>query len=262
MIRWISQRDVAAMLDRPIWTALTTAHRGIAEGNGFARRLPAGISPFTATFDDGQQSMDDLGRLLLTSPATAAMLQASEIVVPDWVSLASRSLGVQMLAERVFTQSGIAAIGRLGADDAADMLALAERTQPGPFFLHTHRLGRFWGVRRNGQLVAMAGERLRQPGFTEISAVCVDRDHRGHGLATELVITVAAAIQARGETPYLHAYADNAAAISIYERLGFRIRCTVNIGLIEAASAHLMEDAPEPPSRWTPNASQPEGRSV
>ena len=70
----------------------------------------------------------------------------------------------------------------------------------------------------------MAGERLHPPGYTEISAVCTDADHRGRGLATRLVFAVAAGIRARGEVPFLHAAADNTTAIRLYEHLGFRLR--------------------------------------
>ena len=70
----------------------------------------------------------------------------------------------------------------------------------------------------------MAGERLHPPGYTEISAVCTDAAHRGRGLATRLVLAVAAGIRARGEVPFLHTGADNTGAIRLYERLGFRLR--------------------------------------
>lgn len=70
----------------------------------------------------------------------------------------------------------------------------------------------------------MAGERLRVPGWTEISAVCTDPDHRGRGLATRLVRAVAAGIRERGDTPFLHAAASNARAIALYESLGFTLR--------------------------------------
>jgi predicted GNAT family acetyltransferase len=85
-------------------------------------------------------------------------------------------------------------------------------------------MGTYLGIRREGELVAMAGERLHPPGWTEISAVCTDDAHRGQGLGTRLILAVAAGIRARGEIPFLHAAADNTNAIRLYESLGFRLR--------------------------------------
>jgi predicted GNAT family acetyltransferase len=104
------------------------------------------------------------------------------------------------------------------------MLDLASRTKPGPFLTGTVEMGTYLGIRRDGALVAMAGERLHPPGWTEISAVCTDDAWRGHGLATRLILAVAAGIRARGEIPFLHALASNTGAIRLYTELGFRLR--------------------------------------
>lgn len=104
------------------------------------------------------------------------------------------------------------------------MQALAHLTVPGPFAAKTHRLGRFIGIKQDGKLIAMAGERMHMPGFREVSGVCTHPDHRGRGYAGALMSVVAKRILDEGDTPFLHAYATNEAAIGIYERLGFRIR--------------------------------------
>ena len=106
------------------------------------------------------------------------------------------------------------------------MLELVGRAKPGPFLQRTVEMGAYYGIRRDGRLVAMAGERLRPPGWTEISAVCTDEEHRGQGLATRLVRHVAAGITARGDTPFLHAAAVNTGAIRLYESMGFTVRRT------------------------------------
>jgi predicted GNAT family acetyltransferase len=82
----------------------------------------------------------------------------------------------------------------------------------------------------------MAGERMRQVGFTEVSGVCTHPDARGRGLARMLSAIVAARIADRGETPYLHAYATNTAAIRIYESLGFALRGPVHAAVIARTS--------------------------
>lgn len=124
----------------------------------------------------------------------------------------------------------------LGDDDAPAMRALATMTEPGPFRSRTHHLSQFFGVKDvHGRLIAMAGERLRLPGMSEVSGVCTHPEARGRGLAELLTRHVAGVIAARGETPFLHTYAGNAQAIRIYERIGFRHRCDVEVTVIGLA---------------------------
>jgi ribosomal protein S18 acetylase RimI-like enzyme len=118
---------------------------------------------------------------------------------------------------------------RLGADDARDMLALAKLTEPGPFALRTVELGRYVGLRREGRLVAMAGERFRIPGFVEVSGVCTHPDARGEGLAAELTLNVAQSIRERGDEAFLHVILENETAIRLYERIGFVQRRIVDV---------------------------------
>src|SRR5262249_52998820 len=120
----------------------------------------------------------------------------------------------------------------LGDEDAAEMLALARLTEPGPFLPRTHAMGSFIGIRIGGQLVAMAGERMRFPGYTEVSGVCTHPDFRGRGYARRLSATVASRIEARGEQPFLHAWKSNDAAVSLYEDLGFQLRTDVNVAVL------------------------------
>jgi predicted GNAT family acetyltransferase len=135
---------------------------------------------------------------------------------------------LQMVAEDLASPSSLDVV-RLGADDAPDMLALAELTEPGPFLLRTLELGRFIGLRRDGRLVAMAGERFRVPGFVEISAVCTHPDARGEGLAAQLTLNVAQSIREGGDEAFLHVLEDNENAIRLYQKLGFTIRRKVDV---------------------------------
>jgi predicted GNAT family acetyltransferase len=122
----------------------------------------------------------------------------------------------------------------LGPAHAPEMMALVELTRPGPFAMRTVELGGYVGVFDDGQLVAMAGERLHLPGFCEISAVCTRPDHRGRGLAAGLTALVARAIEARGERPFLHHASENHPARRVYESLGFEFRRTVGFAAFGA----------------------------
>ncbi len=112
----------------------------------------------------------------------------------------------------------------LGPRDAAEMLELAQLTEPGPFFIRTGEQGRYVGVRRAGRLVAMAGERFRVPGYVEVSAVCTHPDTRGEGLGGALTLEIAHGIRARGDEAFLHLLDTNETAHRLYLKLGFHDR--------------------------------------
>ena len=211
-------------LDRPIWHSLITRHAGLAVGAPPALRYRSDIEPFVAAADDDQASAEAI--LPLIEPGeTVLMIQASRPVAPRGAIVDTERLGVQMIARGVsFSSEPPAGAEPLGDADAAEMIALAELTRPGPFRARTHTMSQFFGIRREGRLVAMAGERMQLPGYSEVSGVCSHPDWRGHGFARALSIFIASRIVARGETPFLHAWADNVAAIGLYETLGFTLR--------------------------------------
>jgi GNAT superfamily N-acetyltransferase len=122
----------------------------------------------------------------------------------------------------------------LGADDRDAMLALTAATRPGPFVARTHELGLYLGVRSEGRLIAMAGERLRVDGATEVSAVCTDPAHQRRGLAAALVAELVERIHARGALPFLHVAADKLGALRVYEALGFTQRARIAAIILRA----------------------------
>jgi predicted GNAT family acetyltransferase len=124
----------------------------------------------------------------------------------------------------------------LGRADVPEMLELVQATEPGPFFQRTIELGRYVGIRRDGALAAMAGERIRFDGWTEISAVCTAPEHRGHGLASRLVSVLVADVQRRSERVFLHVLRSNANAIRLYEGLGFHARQNRTISVLTRAA--------------------------
>jgi predicted GNAT family acetyltransferase len=216
------------VLDTPIWSALTTSHSALARGAGGALRYPAEVSPFAAVADDAPATLAALASLVLPGE-TIVLVRRDPIVLPDALTAVSRAQAVQLASTQALAPSDDPRLERLGERDEPEMYDLAMLTRPGPFARRSMRLGRFWGIRQNGRLVAMAGERLAQGGWTELSGVCTHPEARGQGLARLLSTHVAAHIAAQGEQPYLHAYAGNAAAIGLYESLGFRTRATMNV---------------------------------
>lgn len=210
-------------LDRPIWQALSTLQRGVSIGGARARAYAPDIGPLAASVDDDPASLADLARLVIEA-GPLGLLQAGDPPLPPGCREDRRAPAVQMILTAPERLPAPADALRLGDADAAEMVELARLTAPGPFAARTHTLGRFHGVRVDGRLVAMAGERMRLPGFTEVSGVCTHPDFRGRGLSVALCARVVAEIRSRGEAPFLHAFADNHAAIALYRRLGFVVR--------------------------------------
>lgn len=219
-------------LDRPIWSSLATAHEALSLGDARARRYLTDVNLFASARDDSDEALAALAALV--GPGKQVyQLQVPAITVPPSLVAVKQAWGVQMVAPQPLVASDDEGdIVPLGDDDAAEMLALATLTQPGPFFTRTYRMGRFVGIRIDGRLAAMAGERFRFPGWTEVSGVCTHPDFRGRGLARRLSRHVAASIADRGDSAFLHAWRDNVLAIRLYESLGFEWRSDVHVAVL------------------------------
>ncbi|WP_438295006.1 GNAT family N-acetyltransferase [Streptomyces sp. HUAS TT7] len=211
-------------LDNPAYASLTGPHARFAEARGRVLRYETDVSPWLGLPED--PDADDWADLAaLAGPGAEVALPGVRVALPEGWEITFDLEGVQLVDETVDARPDEEAV-RLGADDVPEMLALVERTRPGPFLPRTVELGTYLGIRREGRLIAMAGERLHPPGWTEISAVCTDDAFRGQGLGSRLVRAVAFGIRERGETPFLHTAATNTTAIRLYESLGFRLRRT------------------------------------
>jgi len=224
-------------LDNPIWKALTTSQSHFARTGELARRFPNEVTRLGGFPEPTLECYDSLATILDDVNATGIFLEAAPQPPAGWEIL-SDALLFQMILE-----NGEAAAAsqpqrpapqfvELTAGDAPEMLTLAELTKPGPFGLRTGELGTYLGIRESGRLIAMAGERLHVPGFTEISAVCTHPDHTGRGYAAALMTELAQRIRGRGETPFLHVREVNTRAISLYEHLGYRKRVLLHVAVL------------------------------
>jgi predicted GNAT family acetyltransferase len=224
------------MLDRPIWSALSTRHLHLSLGSALARRYAKDVNLFASACDDSAAALSALTDLVQPGERIF-LLQVPDILVPTGLAAVKAAKGVQMVATRpVPVTEPDDALVELTEADAQEMLELATLTEPGPFLARTHTMGRFLGIRIDGRLAAMAGERFRFPGYTEVSGVCTHPDFRHRGLARRLSTAVAAHIEARGERPFLHAWKTNRPAISLYQSLGFEIRAEVDVQVLARAA--------------------------
>lgn len=212
-----------AVLDDPVGESLRGHHAHLARRSGRAATYSPEIATFCAVgTDPDPQRWADLARLLGRG-GLADMFSCTAAPPPDWEPVFALE-GRQLVGPTRASAAETTEVIELGARDVPEMLDLAARTEPGPFGPGTRELGTYLGIRDRGTLVAMAGERFRPPGWTEISAVCTAPEARGRGHAARLVRALIARITDRGERPFLHVVEANSGAIALYERLGFRTR--------------------------------------
>jgi len=237
-------------LDNVIWQALTTRQTHCAEICGEARWFLRDITLLSAFREPSDKGYDSLAELAGPGGTAALFLDEPYRPRPGWDLLADPPL-LQMIFDNgslPASPAAASAIVELTKKDSPEMLELATLTKPGPFGSRTHELGTYLGIRHRAgdgvreranegvmekdKLVAMAGERLKVPGHTEVSAVCTHPEHTGQGYAGILMTEVMRRILARGETPFLHVREDNTRAVELYQRLGFRTRLRSHLALL------------------------------
>ena len=212
-------------LDNAVWLALTGPQREFARLGERAGRYHPHISPIAAVADESDAAFEELARVVNAGEFIAIPCER-ELPARDWEPLLTVELG-QWIHESPLDDVGSDGLLTLGAADQDEMLALARLADPGPFELETWRLGTYFGIRADGQLVAMAGERMRLPGFIEVSAVATRRGYEGRGYASLLVRALLGRQHAAGEIPFLHVRVGSPserAATRVYEKLGFTLR--------------------------------------
>jgi ribosomal protein S18 acetylase RimI-like enzyme len=214
--------DDAAVLDRPVWSALQGRDAEYALGSANALRYRADVSPFAAISGPSVgQALDELAAFA-SAERPVALFDAGPL--SGWTPVVSLRV-LQMTAPRVAPpRRGPGQTVALGEGDIGDMVELAAISKPGPFHERTVELGGYLGVRDNGRLIAMGGERMHPTGWSEISAVCTHPAYRGRGLGARVLMAVADKIRAREERPFLHVALDNSGAIRLYKALGFEGR--------------------------------------
>jgi predicted GNAT family acetyltransferase len=220
-------------LDNVIWQALTTRQAHFADRSGEAGRFLRDVTSLTAFAEPTVDGYASLAALVGTGCTAALFLDEKYEPRSGWTVVAEAPL-LQMICENTNNVPPTTSLNivELGPQDSQDMVELTALTKPGPFGCRTHELGAYAGIRLHGRLVAMAGERLKVPGHTEVSAVCTHPDHTGKGYAGVLMMEIMRRICERGETPFLHVRQDNTRAIELYKRLGFTERKVLHLAVL------------------------------
>jgi ribosomal protein S18 acetylase RimI-like enzyme len=217
--------NAAQALENPIWRAATTRQHHLAHGDELARRYYPDVVPLAAVADRSNEAVIALTALVKPGERVWFFEEPPRLDPTEWRET-ERIPGFQMVSDALpratHTDDGPLSVMLDTVADAAAMNALKAVAFPGFFGMRTPEMGRYRGIRIGGELIAMAGERLALPGYREVSAICTHPAHLGRGHAQRLTREATAAILADGDLPFLHVAAGNAAAIHIYEQLGFR----------------------------------------
>ena len=223
-------------LDNICYQALTTRQAGFAETFDQACRFVHEVSVIGGFLQPTARGYESLGALVKHGENVNLALESPYEPRAGW-SVVRTCPMLQMVYQGNCTDLSLpGAVGEriveLGAADVAEMMELTSLTKPGPFSKRTHELGTYLGIRLDGKIIAMAGERMKVPGYTEVSAVCTHPEHIGKGYARVLMTALMRRICERGERPFLHVRQENLHATALYERLGFVKRVLLHLAVL------------------------------
>jgi ribosomal protein S18 acetylase RimI-like enzyme len=218
----IHEPDDEYLLDNPIWHSLITNHRSLSVGGELAKRYPVNVADFAGFPNDAKPNWTELAKLM----SVGESIFVPNVPLPEASGFVSQFASDTAFQQYVYRATTIHSppdhdIRELNAADVPDMMHLVGMTRPGPFLTGTIEMGRYIGIRVDGRLIAMAGERLHPGRYCEISGVCTDPVFAKRGYATQLVNYLIARILERGERPFLHVASDNTQAIRLYKKMGF-----------------------------------------
>jgi GNAT superfamily N-acetyltransferase len=222
-------------LDNPAWSALTSEQRSFATGTAAVKRFQRGILPFAAYDHASPEKIIALDEWLL--PGEVFFLIGDLPPLPPQWEVIKELPCMQMVLPELADIAADTPILHLTAADKGDMFHLINKVQPGYYEPDTHLLGNYFGIRQEGALVAIAGERMRPEGLTEVSAICTDPAYTGRGYARQLTAHVCRINLEQGRTPYLHVLQSNQRAIGIYEKLGFKARRMISFWKLKKSIA-------------------------
>lgn len=211
------------VLDNPAWGSLVSMHAPFAQGTDRVKRYQPGIVPFVACQDPASGNMEALNPWMKAGESFY-IIGDLPALPGDWTVERELPCAQMVLKIPSLKKDATVTVSLLGDTDAAAMYELINRVQPGYYNMDTRLLGVYYGIKQEGKLVAMAGERMRLTGFTELSAVCTHPEYTGRGFAQQLITELCKRHVSAGISSFLHVSLMNQRAIRLYEHMGFEQR--------------------------------------
>ena len=208
-------------LDNPVLFSLSEKHQSFVVDYGSVKFYHPDYCPFGG-FEKGNaiaKSIDEYSMMV-----DSFFIVGEKPELSNLLKLNKELVCLQMIVYNPIDVAINDAIVKL-TDEHIDVLyELVNLVQPGYFKNKTALLGNYYGIFKNEELVAVAGERMQMTDFIEVSAVVTHPNHTGKGYAKQLVVYTVNEIFKQNKTPYLHVLEENKGAIQLYEKLGFTIR--------------------------------------
>lgn len=223
---------LADTLANPVWQALNTVQQHMNAGTEQLAYYAADIAPF-AGMNNWDETSIRFFEHSLPSGRRFSLMQEENVALPASLQLHFSVPLYQMVCVAFQPSFQHHILQPLTEAHVPQMLELTSLTKPGPFFTHTLQFGGYIGVFDGERLVAMGGERLKVPGFTEVSAICTHPQYRAQQMAKHILSALCQRILQRGEIPFLHSLTTNESALNVYQQLGFRPNRTIFYAMLE-----------------------------
>lgn len=215
-------------LDNPVWFSLSETHQKHSIGYEHVKFYHPDYCPFGG-FTNQDTSNPCAAYSQLCNPF---FIVGEQPMLPDFLRIEKELICLQMVVSTKVEIATTEEILPLTTTHSDALFQLVNQVQPGYFRNKTFLLGDYFGIFKNGKLIAAAGERMKMNRFTEVSAIVTHPDHTGKGYAGQLTAHVVNKIFDEGKLPFLHVVNTNQRAIALYEKLGFITRRNISFWLI------------------------------
>lgn len=208
-------------LDNPVWNSLSESHHEFAIDYNGTKFYNPDYCPFGG-FTELETTLEATNQY--SALAENFFIVGEKPKISDSLEIAKELVCLQMIAHNPIDLQTDNEIVLLTEKHNEELLHLVNLVQPGYFKTKTPRLGNYYGIFKENQLIAITGERMKMNDFIEISAIITHPDHTGKGYAKQLIKHCVNTILSQNKTPYLHVVESNIGAIKLYEKLGFVTR--------------------------------------
>ena len=208
-------------LDDPVWHSLNETHSHFSINYDNLKCYDPGYCPFGGYKGSGEmaEGIKSYAKLINSFYIVGEKPTFSKDLV-----LKKELVCLQMVLDRGTGLVVEEEIIKLNHQFEEALFQLVNLVQPGYFKKNTVQLGDYYGIFKDGKLVAVTGERMKMNDFTEVSAIVTHPEHTGKGYAKQLITYLVNKIAGQHKTAYLHVAETNTAAISLYRNLGFHTR--------------------------------------